>query len=310
VAVCAFEAITVPWLMLEIWPQLTGPELYKIGDRSVHLGELLIAFGATAALTWLQLSGAQLTARVQDLMVVAMILCAVGFIGGAINTGHVANLQPVFVDNPSGFIGLLLMTPLFYAGFGAVPQALGESSPAALKRIPLIVFLVIIAAILFHVVVIAATALVLAPSELSSPLPAALAFQKAFQSPVMASGALIIGLLGLLTTWNAVYYSASRIMFALGHGRLGPQVLAQTSRNGGAPVVAIGLVGILSAAAIPYGKELLYPVLSLGGLCVTTVFLLVALSCLRARLIRRRAATVLVWDYRLSVSQLHSGYWA
>lgn len=289
VAVCAFEAITVPWLALEIWPQLTGPALYQIGDRSVHLGELVIAFGATAALTWLQLSGAQLTARVQDWMVVAMILAALGFIGGAMTTGSVANLEPMFSGDPQGFISLLLLTPLFYAGFGAVPQALGESSPAALKRIPQIVFLVIIAAIVFHIVVILATALVLTPSELAAPLPAAVAFEKAFNSPTMAAGALVIGLLGLLTTWNAVYYSASRIVFALGHGRLGPTALARTSKRNGAPIAAIMLVGALSAAAIPFGKELLYPVLALGGLCVTLIFMIVTLCCLRVRLLRRAA---------------------
>jgi basic amino acid/polyamine antiporter, APA family len=85
-----------------------------------------------------------------------------------------------------------------------------------------------------------------------------------------------------------VYYSASRIVFALGHGRLGPPVLAHTAKRNGAPVVAIALVGLLSAAAIPFGKELLYPVLALGGLCVTTIFFVVALCCLRGRLMRRR----------------------
>ncbi len=290
VAVCAFEAISVPWLTFEIFPGLRGAELYSIGGKSLHVGEVVAAISATLGLCWLQLRGASLAARVQDVLVFGLIAFVLIFCAAGLMNGKTENLQPYFGTGWSGFTALLLTTPLFYAGFGAVPQALGESSPQALKRIPAIITIVIVAAIVFHVVVIVPSALVMTPAEaVGSSLPVALAFERAFGSQAMSTGALVAALLALVTTWNAALFSASRVLYALGHGRLGPPILGQRDARRGVPVVTVLLVSVLTLVGVPFGKELLAPVIAIGGLSVTLVFMMIAGCVLRSRLEARRS---------------------
>jgi amino acid transporter len=217
--------------------------------------------------------------------VFGLIAFVLVFAGAGLVNGDVGHLKPYFGKGPSEFLALLLTTPLFFAGFGAVPQALGESSPEALKKAPAIITIVILAAIGFHIVVIMPSALVLTPQEAAtSSLPVALAFQRAFHSDAMAAGALVAALIALITTWNAVLFSASRILYALGHGRLGPRFLGQRHRRFGTPVMSILVVTACTFIAIPLGKGMLGPVISIGGLSVTLVFLMISVCVLRSRL--------------------------
>jgi amino acid transporter len=277
IAVCAFEAISISWITFEIWPSLRGIRLYEFGGEAIHLGDIVVGVIWTLFFAWLQLRGAQLAATIQDLMVYAMLVCAIAFLGAAIWRGDVENLKPAFDASGEGFLALLLITPLFFAGFGSVPQALGESSENAIKRIPTVILVVLLASIVFYAGVVLATALVLPASEaMQFEFPAAEAFQRAFGSQAFTMAAMFTGLLGLLTTWNAILYSASRVLFAIGHGRLAPPWLGQVSQKTGAPVPAIILVTGLTLVAIPFGRALIVPVISLGGVCITLMFVLVA----------------------------------
>ncbi len=285
IAVCAFEAISVPWLVFTLAPGLRGPLIYSVAGESLHLGEVVAAGLATAALGYLQLRGAQAAARLQDILVFGLIAFVLVFAGAGLLSGDVSHLPPYFGRGSAGFIALLLTTPLFFAGFGAVPQALGESSPEALKKAPAVITVVILAAIVFHIIVIVPSALVLTPNEATtSNLPVALAFQRAFHSSGMAAGALAVALIALITTWNAVLFSASRILYALGHGRLGPRFLGRRHARFGTPAMSILVVTACTFAAIPLGKGMLGPVISIGGLSVTLVFLMISICLLRSRL--------------------------
>ncbi len=283
VSVCAFEAVSIAWIVSAIWPGALGPELYSIGGTPLHAGDLAVGALFAVALCLLQLQGAQIAARIQDAMVLAMIVLAVAFLVAAIWNGSAARLSPGFGIGFQGFLPLLLVTPLFFAGFGSIPQALGESSASARARLPLIITAVILASMLFYTGVILASALVLSPDEAATAeMPAAVAFERAFGSRYLAIAALVTGLLGLLTTWNAVLFSAARVLYALGHARLGPIWLAHTGGRS-SPVAATLVVTGITMATLPFGKSLLTPVISLGGLIVTGMYGLVAASLWRAR---------------------------
>ena len=46
-------------------------------------------------------------------------------------------------------------------------------------------------------------------------------------SPFLGRVVLVAGILGLLTTWNAIFLAASRVVFALGRARLIPPVFGR-----------------------------------------------------------------------------------
>jgi amino acid transporter len=304
-AVCGFEAVSAAWLVSAIVPGVKGPELYQFAGTPLHLGDLVLGVAFALSLLWLQLRGAQLTAQVQDLMVLAMLVLAGLFLFAAFGGGEIGNMQPLIGSEYGKMLALLLATPLFYAGFGAVPQALGESSEEARRRLPIIIFIVLIASILFHVGVILGTALVLTPAEaLGTEFPVADAFARAFGSQSAARAALFVGVLGLLTTWNACFFSGSRVLFALGNGGLGPSWLGRTEQKRGVPRLAILIVFFFTVLAVPFGRELLIPIITLGGIAVTLMFSMVSFCLLKLRQTQSRSLALPLIGCIISVSLL------
>jgi amino acid transporter len=182
-------------------------------------------------------------------------------------------------------MALLLATPLFFAGFNAVPQALGESSEGARAILPKVIAVVILASMIFKVGVILATGLVLSGAEASAAeVPVALAFERAFGSKILSIAALLTGLMGLVTTWNAALFAGSRVLFAMGHARLGPSGLGRIGLRAKVPYVSIAFVSAVSLLAVPLGREILVPVISLGGICVTLMMVLVSCCLWKGRM--------------------------
>lgn len=279
VAVCAFEAVSISWLAAAIWPAAKGPELYRIASTPVHLGDAILGVALASALGAIQLRGAQMAARLQDILVISMVSLAILFLLAATVTGSATRLEPAF-GSFDGFMALLLATPLFFAGFNSVPQALGESSDAARRKLPMIIFVVILASMAFKVAVILATGLVLTGPEASAAeVPVALAFERAFGSKWLSLAALFTGVMGLLTTWNAALFGSSRVLYALGHSRLGPRTLGRIGLSANVPFISIIFVTAITILAVPLGREIIIPVISLGGICVTLMMVLVS-ACL------------------------------
>jgi APA family basic amino acid/polyamine antiporter len=283
-SICAFEAVSSAWLIGTILPEVRGPVVYTFAGEAIHAGDMMLGIGFSIALLILQLRGAQLTAQVQDVMVLILVGLAVIFVMGSVWSGSIANATPLFGDSGPKFLALLLATPLFYAGFGAVPQALGESSENARRKLPMIIAVTLIASMLFKIGVILATALVLSPADaLASEFPVAEAFKRAFGSEAMVDLALFAGLLGLLTTWNATFFAANRVLFAIGNAGVGPQWLGKTDARTGVPRRAVLIVFVCTLLVVPFGKQMLIPIITLGGIAVTLIFSIMAFCLLRLR---------------------------
>ncbi|MGC7991049.1 hypothetical protein ACP3WY_25680, partial [Salmonella enterica] len=69
-------------------------------------------------------------------------------------------------------------------------------------------------------------------------LPVAQAFRVAFRSGLIADLVLIGGLLGLIAVWNALFFAATRALYALGRSRLLHPALGEIGGRGGAPTKA------------------------------------------------------------------------
>ncbi|GAB5458801.1 MAG: APC family permease [Henriciella sp.] len=287
VSLCAFEAISIAWIISATLPAAMGPELYSVFGQSIAVGDLVAGVVVTILLAFAHLRGAELASIIQDALTISMAVLSVVFIGAAIWGGTPENLSPAFVTDKAGkvlpgLIVLIIVTPLFFAGFGAIPQALGESGPKAKRRLGLIITAVLLAAVVFYAAVIFATAYVLPVADIAElELPAAEALQRAFGRKWLADLVLFAGMLGLLTTWNAVLFAGSRALFALGRSGLAPYWLSAGSEEFGAPRNAILLITLVTLTALPLGRQALLPIVSLGGLAVSYLFLIVALSALK-----------------------------
>ena len=290
VAIALFESVAIGWLVTTLIPALKGPVAYSVLGYPVTWGAIVISAVGITLVTTVNYLGGRATGRFQDLMTWLLLLFCVAFVIGGVAMGDVANLQPLFREADrggalKGFFLVLITTPAWYSGFNTMPQAVGEvadlKDPVMLARIVAATFL---AGGLFYASVILATSFA-APVEVlaDADMGVASAMEYAFASAWMGKVVLLAGLLGLLTTWNAVFYSASRVLFALGRAQLIYPALAAVHPRFGSPHAAVLVVGILCIAGCLSGRPALVIVINSAGLGFSLVYLLACCAFVRLR---------------------------
>ncbi len=286
----AFEAISVGWVASALFPGIGGPVLYSVLGQDIDLGSLLLGFGIMAAISWLNFQGARAAIRFQDLMTLILLLASGIFIFAGLSFGDYHNLQPFFVTADSnwrlaGVLGVMASTPFWFAGFDTIPQAMGEVAESArLRLIPVIIVLSILLSLVFYCLVILAAAVSMPREELlATELPVAGALESALNSPILGKIVLFAGLCGLITTWNAVFFASTRLLYALGRGRMIPPIFGQVHSERGSPGVAILFVGAVGGLVSLLGRNAIVPILSAAAVNFTFVFLLVSVGLILLR---------------------------
>jgi amino acid transporter len=120
-------------------------------------------------------------------------------------------------------------------------------------------------------------------SIISLELPAAGAFEAAFKSPLLAKIVLFAGLCGIITTWNTIFISATRIIFALGRARIIPANFGKIHTVFRSPHIAIIFVGVIGAAGAFLGRSAILPLVNLGASGYSLAFLFTCLGVIRLR---------------------------
>jgi amino acid transporter len=91
------------------------------------------------------------------------------------------------------------------------------------------------------------------------------------------------GLMGILTSWNAFFIGASRLVFAMARGGMLPSAFARLHPRYESPVAAVALVTALSLAAPFFGRQALVWLADAGSLAAVVGYFLVAVAFLRMR---------------------------
>jgi amino acid transporter len=291
ISISGFEAISVGRVLGFMIPSLDSGVLYEFAGSPVYATHLAIAIGCTALITWLHYRGVELAAAFQRWLIVAFaIVCAVFVVAGFV-VGNGDNIGSLFPENAGsggiagGILVVLVTVPFWFVGFDTVPQTAEEAHVSVKPRqLAKIIVASIVAATVFYVLIVASVAMVV-PREVleGASLPAAHAFEAAFGSPLIARLVLIAAVLGLLTSWNGFFLAGSRVVFALGRGRIISGRLGETHPVHGTPHRAILLTGALTLLAPLLGRDALLAIVNAGSFFIAVAFLGVALSVIHLR---------------------------
>ena len=180
---------------------------------------------------------------------------------------------------------MLVTVPNWLAGFNFIPQLMEEKDPgASLKTVAIVmVASVALGATFYCLVILSASMAGPWRDLLNSELPAAAAFQAAFESPLMAKTVLLAGLFGLLSTWNAVILAGSRLLFSLGRAHIIPTSYGTSHpvyRTPGRALIFICVVGI---GATLVGRSILAPIINAFSTSFAFAFLITCLGVLKLR---------------------------
>jgi len=287
---CVFFAVSVGWLLNELIPGIEGPSLYTVLGASVHLGDVAIGLLMSVALLAAHWRGAKDAARVQDVATYTLLVASCVFVAVGLWRGDVANLKPLVAPSGwawgyGGVFAALAVTPYFFGGFNVIPQAIAElENERDRRRIAGILAGCILTSLVFYCLILVAVSMALPRVQLLSyDLPVAAAFRVAFRSSVLADLVLVAGLLGLIAVWNALFFAATRVLYALGRSHLVQPQFGELGANGVAPTRAVVFVTLLSVAGVFLGKGVLLPVVNVTSTLFALMYAIVTLGVLRHR---------------------------
>jgi len=299
---CVFFAISVGWLLNALLPGIEGSSLYTVLGATVHTGDIVVGVAGTLILLVAHWRGAKDAARLQDLATYLLLAATCIFVAIGIGRGHAVNLRPAIAPSDwaggyGGILAVLAVTPYFFGGFNTIPQAVAElEDERDRRRIASLLAGCIITSLLFYCLVLLAVSMVLSRDQLLTfELPVAQAFRAAFHSELITDIVLVGGLLGLVAVWNALFFAATRVLYALGRARLLPPTLGDLGAGGRAPTTAIAVVTALSIGGLFLGKGALLPVVNVTSTLFALMYVIVSLGVLR----QRRLTTGPVTGYRV-----------
>ncbi len=288
--VIIFEALSVGWLMETLWPSSMGPLLYSFIGSNIYLGHILFGIGINTLLCLTNLKGGSSSGIAQQALTGVLIIIVAVLIGAAFFQGSVENLTPVFVQSANGTIwpgvmAVFVSVPFYLTGFESIAQGISERSEnVSAKTIANIIILSIAAAALFYVAVIISAAAVAPREELiGAELAAARAFEIGLGSATLMKIALIGGLLGLLSTWNASIFVFVRAILALGKNHMIWPGFTKTSK-GGISIYAISFAVVFVAFGVLLGKNAIIPLVNSSSTAVGILFFIVCLSLVLSRI--------------------------
>lgn len=289
-SVSAFEAISVGKIMSYIFPSIDRWPLYSINGDIIYGTHLLLAVFFVSIITYINYVGVQNSMRFQIYLTVVFLAIVVCVIVAGFAKGQISNLQPLFVGNTnygivSGIIGVFATVPFWLVGFDTIPQGAEEAKESVSYRtIGLLILISIVAAVLFYILLIISTSMIADWSSLTgSDLFTAAAFEHAFQSDFIVNGILIAILIGLLTSWNGFFLAGSRVLFAMGRGRIIAPPLGKSHPKYMTPYNAVIFSGIITLLSSLLGRGAMIAFVNVGSFCIAAAFLGVSFSFLKLR---------------------------
>lgn len=301
-------AIVVQWAVLSFWFGLVMIEtmmipviltrlgipipqavpLYEVAGGTVYLSYLLLSLAFNALFAFINLRGVGISGRFQTWAVYILLAAAVLFFFSGISLGDGANAQPFFTDQAS-FAAVMLMLPGFMAGFNAIPQAAEEGNVSA-NIIGKLVVGTVWASVIFYLLIVIGLAFA-APEAVRAGdgLVVVTAVELLFDGSAAARiFVCFASLLGMLTTWNASYIAASRLMVGLGRAKYLPPVFAEIDADSNTPKKAILILFIVSSLITLLGtnQPIYVGIVNIFSMGIVLAWLVVCMSFLRLQTLK------------------------
>lgn len=289
-SVSAFEAISIGRVLAYLFPVLDRWELYTVAGSPVFGPHLLLAVLFTVLITGINYVGVTHAGRFQKWLTAAFLAAAVIFVIAGVVFGNPGAIEPLFAgDAPRSILGGILVVfvtvPFWFVGFDTIPQGAEEADAGiAPRRLGTLLLASIVAASIFYALLILSVAAAGPWSAIvEDSLPTARAFELAFGARWITNLVLVAAVIGLLTSWNGFFLAASRVLFALGRGRIIPARYGDTHARYHTPGRAVLFVGLVTLVTPLLGRGALLAFVDVGSFCIGLAFLGVALSVLRLR---------------------------
>ena len=282
--VCPWEAVAVGKIAAYIIPGLDSLPLYRIGENTVYLPQLVLGLGLTALITAINYAGIRPVANIQNWLTFGLLATFAVFLIAGATRGSPRNLHPGF--SHGGWVSVLLVVqivPYFMTGFESVAKCVEEAATGfEARRLFPVIFTAIIVGAIFYVLVIGVVGFVYPWKGLvHSSFATAVAFKRAFGARWIVDLILAGAMVSLLKVLNGNFVAASRLVFSMGRRRLIDERVGRVHSSKRTPYVAVLLVGLLTAGCMLLGESILIPITEVGSMAAAAGWLATCASYIR-----------------------------
>lgn len=277
----ALQAVALPTVVTYFFPGYIKGFLYSVAGFDIYATWLLVGVGASVLVSIINFMGVEVAAKLQTILTGIIALTRLLLVVGSLHSGSLPNLQPEIKGGFGGILAVAAMTPLMYIGFDVIPQAAGEMDIAP-RKIGVILILSVVLAISWYVIIIFCVGYALPAEEMAnSALPTADAVKYAYGGSDFMGKVLVLGgLSGILSSWNAFYIGATRLIYAMARDGMLPSVFAKMNDKHHTPQNAILLIAVVTSAAPLLGKNMLTWLCDAGGFATILTYVIVTLAFL------------------------------
>lgn len=290
--VCAWQTLAILRMAENLFPSLrAAPVVYHVGSEPVTVAGLLIGFFLVAAIAFLQYRGTRLFARLQSILVGAVLLLVFSAIAAGLVYADPSNLsmsaeKPVF----DGMVALLVLLPFSIAGWENIAKGVEEAraSLSVQKIGQAIMWSILISTILYAGLFFLQASLVPWPEMAQSKLPLVDSLVRLTGQPVFRVIILSAAIFNVLGVFNGMFYGAVRSLYALGTAGLLPEIFSRVHPVYRTPHAAIVIVAVLVGMTPLIGNA------AFGSLVKVAAFFYIVLwdsTVLSARRLRLRPGT-------------------
>ncbi len=291
IAGCSFQALGVVWVLGTFVKSIDDSQvLYEVLGDKITVGALLILAVAQALITYINYRGAKLAANIQDIALAFCIGIALIFVVVGISYGSLENARPFIAMSANGswwanIFTVVAITPAIYAGFNSLSQTLGEvKDQQTIRRFLYVILATVICTLLFYTFIAVATSMVATRAEMiQNKFYLLEALDRVTGTRIIGYALVVSGLLGILTTWNAAFLVATRVLFALSRARLLPSWFSKVHSDYGSPTNAVIFVGIAGGIAMLGGRNSLVPIMNIFSVVFSLAYLVTCLSLIKVR---------------------------
>lgn len=289
-SVSAFEAVSISKVISYLIPSLDYWQLYSVNGSPIYFSHIALSAFFVLLISAINYTGVKNSARFQVGLTVIFIGLTFIFVIAGMVMGKFSNLDPLFSTNDTGSIWagiamVLVTVPFWFVGFDTIPQAAEEANDSVSpKTIGLLIPISIVSAVGFYMLLIMSTSIAAPWGEIiGNKLPTAKAFEIATESPFLVKLILITAIVGLLTSWNGFFLACSRVLFAMGRGKIMAPVLGQSHPKYQTPYKAVLFSGVATFVASLMGPGAMMAFVNVGSLCIVIAFFGVSASFLTLR---------------------------
>jgi APA family basic amino acid/polyamine antiporter len=277
-------------VMSYLIPSMDYWHLYTINESTIYFSHIALSAVFVLLISVINYTGVKNSARFQVVLTIIFISLTFIFVIAGMLMGDIKNLDPLFSTNNSGSITagvamVLVTVPFWFVGFDTIPQAAEEANNTITpKTIGLLIPVSIVAAVCFYILLIMSTSISAPWNEIiNAKLPTAKAFEISTESPFLVKLILVTAIVGLLTSWNGFFLAGSRVLFAMGRGKIMAPILGKSHAIYKTPYNAVLFSGIATFIASLMGPGAMMAFVNVGSLCIVIAFFGVSASFLTLR---------------------------